>query len=64
MAKDKSFASKVAKSSQLTAKHCPKCGELQNMILVVESVKKTDKNSWGFKDNFVSYCKCNEKELF
>lgn len=63
MAKDRSFAAKVAKGSQ-EGKTCPQCGELINMLMVVSSEKKQGKNSWGFKEKYVPVCKCNEKEVY
>ena len=63
MAKDRSFASKVAKSTQDFGKHCSICGEAFNYVLVVETQKKNDKNSHGFKSSHVAVCKCNSKEV-
>jgi len=63
MAKDKSFAAKMAKSTKLLPT-CPKCGEVGNMLLVVSSEKKESKDSWLFKEKMVRVCKCNEKEIY
>jgi hypothetical protein len=63
MAKDKSFAAKMAKAT-MVAKTCPKCGEVGNMSLVVSSEKKESKDSWIFKEKMVRVCKCNEKEVY
>lgn len=66
MAKDRSFAAKVAKGAQeaLKAKKCPKCGEVINMVKVVSSEKKADLGTWRFKEKMVAVCKCNEKEVY
>ncbi|MBN1999390.1 hypothetical protein JW935_17660 [candidate division KSB1 bacterium] len=61
MAKDRSFASKVAKSQHLSRKHCSTCGEEISVLHVVNMVK-TEKNSHRFKEALVSVCKCNEKD--
>lgn len=66
MAKDRSFAAKVAKGArdQLKSRQCPKCGEVMNVVKVVASEQKSDLGSWRFKERFVSVCKCNEKEVY
>ncbi len=61
MPKDRSFASKTAKSQHHSRKHCDTCGEEISMLHVVDMVK-TEKNSHRFKEGFVMVCKCNEKE--
>jgi hypothetical protein len=61
MGKDRSFASKVAKSQHLTTRHCPKCGEEVSYVKVVETIKTAE--SWRFKDRLQLICKCNEKEI-
>lgn len=61
MAKAKSFADKVAKSTMDFHKHCPKCGEAINTIQLVKAEKSA--NSWRFNDKYVGVCKCNEKEV-
>lgn len=62
MAKDRSFAAKVAKATHLTSRHCPQCEELYHPLKVIRSEKDETKSSWRFKESFVSLCKCNEKE--
>lgn len=66
MAKDRSFAAKVAKGAKdhLKSKQCPKCGEVVNMIKLVTSEENKDMASWRFKEKFVAVCKCNEKEVY
>lgn len=66
MAKDRSFAAKVAKGSKesLKAKQCPKCGDVINIVKMVTSEQKPNSESWRFKEKFVAVCKCNEKEVY
>jgi len=66
MAKDRSFASKVAKGAKdaLKARQCPVCGDIPNIVMVVHSEQKTASPSWRFKEKYVSVCKCNEKEVY
>lgn len=66
MAKDRSFAAKVAKGAKdnLKSKQCPTCGEVMNIVKVVASEPKAEKASWRFKEKFVTVCKCNEKEVY
>jgi len=66
MAKDRSFAAKVAKGAKeaLKAKQCPKCGEVINMMKLITSEKRADSGTWRFKEKFVAVCKCNEKEVY
>lgn len=63
MAKDKSFAAKIAKAAGLTAAHCPECGEIRSSLFVVDCVKSQEKASHKFKENFIAVCKCNENEI-
>ena len=63
MPKDRSFASKVAKSQHLTAAHCPQCGEIKNTLKTIQAFKSEKADSYKFKEKFVPICKCNEKEL-
>ena len=63
MAKDKSFAAKMAKGT----KHevgCPVCGEHKNAVLLVGTEKNELKGSWKFKEKIVQVCKCNEAEVY
>jgi hypothetical protein len=66
MAKDRSFAAKVAKGAKdaLKSRQCPTCGEIPNIVLLVQSEKKIVSPNWRFKEKFVSVCKCNEKEVY
>jgi len=63
MAKAKSFADKVAKSSQDFTKHCPKCGESILHVQLVSSERSPKSSSWRFNSRFLGMCKCNEKEI-
>ena len=66
MAKDRSFAAKVAKGTKdaLKSRQCPTCGEVLTVIKVVSSEPKNDLASWRFKEKYVPVCKCNEKEVY
>ncbi|MCG8605563.1 hypothetical protein MJD09_11275 [bacterium] len=65
MAKDQSFAAKVAKAkSKGGGNHCPECGELLTPVQLVISEKSAAKNSWKFNQKFVRVCKCNAAEVY
>ena len=64
MAKDQSFAAKVAKASSTGGNHCPECGELSVPVKMVVAEKSESKNSWKFNQKFVRVCKCNEAEIY
>ncbi len=65
MAKDQSFAAKVAKASSTPGgNHCPECGELSVPVKMVVAEKSESKNSWKFNQKFVRICKCNEAEIY
>ncbi len=63
MAKNQSFAAKVAKSSSGGAKHCPKCGEVVNNLMHVEAVKNEMETGYRFKQRMVPICKCENTDL-
>jgi len=63
MGKDRSFAAKMAKGAVAT-NQCPKCGQIKNIVKVIESEVKTEKGTWRFKEKFVAVCSCNEKEVY
>ena len=63
MAKDKSFAAKMAKGAKNDGT-CQQCGEQKNTVLVVGSEKNELKDSWKFKEKIVRVCKCNEAEVY
>ena len=63
MAKDKSFAAKLAKAAGTSAARCATCGELINTVHVVETVKNEAKGSYKFKEDFKPFCKCNQNDL-
>lgn len=62
MGKDRSFAAKVAKATHSAETHCPECGDLYRKLKVINSAKDESKDSYRFKESFVSICKCNEKD--
>ena len=64
MAKDSSFAAKVAKATaEKQGAHCPKCGEAYQMVRLVTTVRSQVKDSWKFTDNLVRVCSCNQAEI-
>ncbi len=63
MAKDKSFAAKIAKASGATSMHCPECGEVKSPLFVVTVEKNEAKGSKKFRESFLAMCKCNQNEL-
>lgn len=65
MAKEKSFAAKVAKAAaERKTTNCPTCGEPYTNVQLITSVKSETKNSWKFLQNFVAVCSCNQKEVY
>lgn len=65
MAKDQSFAAKVAKATaEAQGDHCVTCGELLSTVKLVTSEKSDVKNSWKFNQKFVQVCKCNHAEVY
>jgi hypothetical protein len=65
MAKDTSFAAKVAKAAAgKQGGKCPTCGEIYEVVKMVVSEKSEAKNSWKFAQSFVQVCNCNKKEIF
>lgn len=65
MAKEQSFADKVAKASAAPqGNHCPSCGELLNAVKLVVSEKSQTRDSWKFNERLVMVCKCNQTEVY
>jgi uncharacterized C2H2 Zn-finger protein len=65
MAKDRSFAAKVAKAAGgKSGNRCPQCGEIFSTVQLVVSEKSAVSKSWKFNDRFVRVCKCNEAEVY
>ncbi len=65
MAKDSSFAAKVAKASaEPSGDHCPTCGEMLSIVQLVASEKSAARDSWKFNEKFVKVCKCNHAEIY
>ena len=62
MAKDRSFASKVAKSAGQGPNVCAECGQPRSQIKVIQSTPNPEKDSFRFKEKMVSMCKCNEND--
>ncbi len=63
MAKDRSFAAKVAKARRQAARTCPVCGGPISDVRVVKSVWSQKSGSWKFQQRMVAICKCNEEEF-
>ena len=64
MAKDQSFAAKIAKGEK--AKHiptCPKCGTAYTPIRFYQGVTAAS-GVTKFNERHVIMCKCNEKEIY
>lgn len=65
MAKDQSFAAKVAKGAASAQGHdCPTCGEKLEIVQLVVSEKVENKEVWKFNQRFVPVCKCNQAEVY
>ncbi len=63
MGKDRSFAAKMSKGAGDT-NLCPTCGQVLSIVKVIDSEKKSNKGTWGFKEKYVPVCNCNEKEVY
>lgn len=63
MAKQQSFADKVAKGAA-KGKKCPTCGTVYQPILMVSSERSAVTKHWRFNERRVQVCKCNEKEVY
>ncbi len=62
MAKVRSFAAKLAHEISTEGKViCPKCNTEVKKVKLVRSFK-SKANTWTPKYEFISICKCNEKE--
>jgi hypothetical protein len=61
---DRSFATKVAKSTVDTRKHCPVCGEVIEYIKQITTVTNTENNSMRFPEKMIAVCKCNRNEVY
>ncbi|MFQ5676710.1 MAG: hypothetical protein ACE5G1_12505 [bacterium] len=65
MAKEQSFADKVAKAAGgAQGSHCPTCGELLTAVKLVVSEKSEARNSWKFNEKLVMVCQCNHAEVY
>ena len=63
MAKGRSFAAKLAHEISTEGKViCPKCNTEIKKIKIIRN-KKTSEKGWSPKYEFISICKCNEKEI-
>jgi len=65
MAKDKSFAAKMARSvSGEVYATCKICGEQYNMIKVIKTLPTGKGGSYRFKEQVVKVCKCNQHNQY
>jgi hypothetical protein len=64
MAKQQSFADKVAKAGAMKGAKCPVCDTIFQPLLVVTSEKSSGSESWKFNERRVQVCKCNEKRVY
>ena len=64
MAKDRSFAAKVAKASGKVADQCPICNSPISHILNVKSIFSDQTKAWKFKEGHMKVCKCNQQEVY
>ncbi|MDY6915840.1 MAG: hypothetical protein SVM86_05965 [Candidatus Cloacimonadota bacterium] len=63
MAKSRSFAAKLAHEISTEGKViCPKCDTEIKKIKLVRNIKSKS-GKWAPKYEFVSICKCNEKDI-
>ena len=63
MAKQQSFADKVAKAALQPGKKCPKCGAIKLAVLYVNS-EPSKHGSVRFSHRRIQVCQCNEKEVY
>ena len=65
MAKDRSFASKTAKTGigGLELDHCDVCGKTYDHVKQVVSVKSERTGAWKFNERSVLVCDCNRQEV-
>jgi len=63
MAKGRSFAAKLAHEISTEGKViCPKCNTEIKKIKIIRN-KKASGKGWSPKYEFISVCKCNEKDI-
>ena len=63
MAKDHSFAAKIARGQAKVAQNCPVCGETIQTVRLVSS-ELSSRNAYRFSRKMVSVCRCNSKEIY
>jgi hypothetical protein len=64
MARQQSFAAKVAKAAATKGVKCPVCDTVYQPILMVSSERSKVAPSWKFNERRIQVCKCNEKEVY
>ncbi len=64
MAKDQSFAAKVARGAHMSGgDHCPVCDEKYNWIKRISPIKSSERDSFKFNQGMLAVCNCNKKEI-
>lgn len=61
--KQKTFAEK-AMGSKGGAPVCPKCGQAFEPVMVVNTEKISESDTWKFTKSMAKVCKCNENEVY
>ncbi len=65
MAKDQSFAAKVAKATAgKSGTTCAECGEVYSAVKLITSEKSATTDAWKFNQRLVQVCKCNQSEVY
>ncbi len=65
MAKDQSFAAKVAMAGAgESGNQCPTCDEKYSMVKLVVSEQVEKRDVWKFNQRMVAVCKCNKSEAY
>ena len=61
--KQKTFAEK-AMGGKDGSPICPKCGQTFEPLMVVNTEKNSENDSWKFIKSMKRVCKCNENEVY
>jgi len=61
--KQKTFAEK-ALGSKSGAPVCPKCGQSFEPLMVINTEKNPENDTWKFTKSMKKICKCNESEVY
>ncbi|MCH8299149.1 hypothetical protein E3V55_01275 [Candidatus Marinimicrobia bacterium MT.SAG.3] len=63
MAKDRSFATKTAKTDGGNDM-CPVCGDTYTNIRHISTAKSDKTDAWKANRKMVKVCSCNQKEIY